>query len=411
MTQRIDTLIIGAGQAGLSASYWLSKAGIDHVVLDRGRIGQRWLAERWPSLTLLTPNWMNRLPGAPPPIEPNGFMPALAFAATLRRHAEASAAPVIEHVEVLSVSRAGGGYSVVTSGGVWRARQLVIATGACDLAHVPAWSTNLSTRLLQLTPDRYRDAADLPPGGVLIVGASATGVQLALEIQRTGRPVTLAVGRHVRAPRSYRGRDIFVWLAECGFLDDAPDAPAPHLRAQPSLQLSGRDGAIDLHRLSAMGARITGRALAGAGMRVFLDDDLQAQCAASERRRLKVLARIDTHIAEHRLDVPEDRSAHAQPAPLPAAPCELDLAREGINTIVWATGFRRSYPWLRVPVLDADGEIVQEGGVSAAPGLYALGLPFMRRRASSFIHGAAGDALAIATHIAADLQARAPEAA
>jgi putative flavoprotein involved in K+ transport len=268
---------------------------------------------------------------------------------------------------------------------------------------------------VQVTPDRYRRADLLPVGGVLVVGASATGVQLAAEIHASGRPVTLAAGRHVRLPRRYRGRDIMRWLDAGGVLADprpADIAPGRLLR-QPSMQLVGsrdhRD--IDLYRLRDAGVRVLGRAEDGAGRTVRFGGGLAADCVAAEGRRDRLLARIDAHIAARGLAAPEDPAAHAVPAPLEAADTQLDLRAEAIRTVVWATGYRREYPWLRVPVLDSAGEIVQRDGATPAPGLFVVGLPFMRHRASTFIDGAGRDAAAVAAAIARALGAPAAAAA
>jgi putative flavoprotein involved in K+ transport len=274
---------------------------------------------------------------------------------------------------------------------------VVIATGACDRPRTPAWAAAVCPRVLQVTPAQYRGPQHLPEGGVLVVGASATGVQLAQEIHRSGRPVTLAAGRHVRTPRRYRGRDIFAWLDASGFLLDSPSGDIVRLRSQPSFQLMGDADAPSpsLDRLSAAGVRIVGRARGGAGSTILFDDNLAGQCAAAEARRRKVLARVDRFIAEAGLPTPADPQAWIAPTPLPSAPSALDLGNVGIRTILWATGYRRDYPWLRIPVLDGDGEIANLGGVTAVPGLFVIGLPFMRHRASALIDGVGRDAAAL----------------
>lgn len=416
MTMRIDVAIIGAGQAGLAMSRCLTVAGIDHLLIERGRVGERWRSERWPSLRLLTPNWMTRLPGpVPDPSDPAGFMRSAAFVRLLEDYRSRISAPVIAETEVLSIAPGDRDYRVTTTSGSILARAVVIATGACDRPAVPAWSRALSPDLHQITPDRYRSADRLPDGGVLVVGASATGAQLARAIHRSGRAVTLAAGRHVRAPRRYRGRDIFEWLDASGFLADLTpeDADMRRLRSQPSLQLAGdhAEGELGLHRLSAEGIRIVGRAQAAAGTKIGFATDLPVQCAAAEARRQKLLARIDAHIEMAGLAAPSNATAWEPPGALPAAPSAIDLGAVGIRTIVWATGYRRLYPWLKLPVLDRDGEIVHRQGVTPAPGLFVLGLPFQRHRASAFIDGVGRDAEALATAISRHLKAPIPLAA
>ncbi len=267
--RRSDVLVVGAGQAGLALSACLGQAGIGHVLIERGRVAERWRSERWDSLRLLTPNWMTRLPGhrhdGP---DPEGFMGRDVVVELLEGYAAAIAAPVEEGTAVLSVRPAEDGFAVETDRGAWRARAVVVAMGACDLPAVPGWAADLSPEIAQVVPGAYRNPAGLTAGGVLVVGASATGVQFAREIHASGRPVTLAVGRHIRLPRRHRGRDIMEWMDRAGILDEpwweVPDLAAA--RRQPSLQLSGAaDGVgLDLMRLRAMGVRLVGRA-PGAG--------------------------------------------------------------------------------------------------------------------------------------------------
>lgn len=412
MPRTTDALVIGAGQAGLAMSHCLACLGIDHVVLERGRVAERWWTERWDSLRLLTPNWMTRLPGgwAYSGPDPDGFMTTREVVALLDGYARASAAPVYGNTAVRAVRRVGAGYAVETDRGVaWRARILVIATGHCDHPAIPAMAALLPPGILQVTPSGYLSPGQLPRGGVLVVGASASGVQLAEEIQRSGRAVTLAVGRHTRLPRRWRGRDIMDWMARAGILEqraeDVRDLAAA--RAQPSLQLVGRpdDAQIDLGTLRALGVRLVGRALGIEGGAVHLADDLAATVADSERRLLRTLSRIAAFADGEGAPAEDWPQAPALPE---TAPLRLDLAAEGIRSVVWATGYRRDYRWLQVPgVLDAQGEIIHRGGVTEAPGLYVLGLRFLRRRNSSFIDGVGADAVALAAHALALLIGRA----
>lgn len=399
-----DCVVIGGGQAGLAMSQVLSARGVDHVVVERGRIGERWLSQRWPSLRLLTPNWMTRLPGPAPRIEnPEGFMTARHFATELEAYAQRICAPVMAQTTVLSVSALDGCYTIETTAGAILTRAVVIATGACDKPAVPAWAAAVSSDICQLSADHYRGPHAVAPGGVFVVGASATGTQIARELCRWGRQVVLSVGRHVRAPRRYRGRDLFEWLDESGFLSERlPANPdMAHLRTQPSLQLAGSrcDGEPHLGSLAGEGVRIVGRALSASESTVLLGRDLTDQCLASEKRRQKVLARIDTHIRATGLDIPEDPDAWRPAEPLPQYPSRIDLKASGIGTIIWATGYRRTYPWLKVPVLDATGEIRNTEGVTPAPGLFVIGLPFQCHRASAFIDGVGRDAEALGPEI------------
>ncbi|MBP7571457.1 MAG: NAD(P)-binding domain-containing protein [Acidobacteria bacterium] len=410
--KRTDVVIVGGGQAGLATSVCLSSRNVDHVVLERGRVGERWRSERWPSLTLLTPNWLTRLPGFRyDGDDPDGYMGTLEVAALLERYADLGRVPIERETAVTRVEPSNGAYIVRTDRGVWRAANVVIATGYSDVPSVPATSRQLAADLLQLTPGEYRGPAHLPPGGVLVVGAAASGIQLADEIQASGRQVTLAVGRHLRLPRVYRGRDILGWLDAMGLLAE----PTEHVadievsRRQPSLQLVGRPdrSTLDLAVLQQRGVRLAGRLLgADTGHRLCLDDDLAGTVAAADIKLAALLARIDAFIARSHAGAPRAEPFVPYWPLVPAgAPTSLDLKRKGIRTVVWATGFRRDYRWLRAAALDGRGELMHEGGVTPLPGLFAVGLQFQRRRNSAFIDGVGDDAAFIAGRIAARLRA------
>lgn len=408
-----DVVIIGAGQAGLAMSALLAGRGVEHVVLERRRIADRWLSERWDSLRLLTPNWFARLPGwsyAGP--EPDGFMSMAETAAYLSGYAASFGAPVVCGAEVTSVAAAHPGYRVETTAGAWRARSVVIATGACDRPNLPACARRLSPRITQIASRDYRRPDLLPPRGVLVVGASASGLQIARELAGAGRDVTLSVGRHNRVPRRWRGRDI-IWLMDrAGVLDDsvADVADLDRARHQPSLQLAGDDRPLDLAALRAMGVRVAGRLAEAEGATVRLAGDLAETMRAADAKLARLIGRIDAAMTAGGLD---GALSPRQPVPaiaFGAATLTLDLTAEGVRTVVWATGFRRAYPWLRLPVPGPDGDLVQRGGVTAAPGVFTLGMPFQRRRKSTFIDGVGGDAEAILPAILHHLNAR-PRAA
>jgi len=401
---RTTTIIIGGGQAGLAISRCLSEVGIEHVVLERGQLAQRWRSHSWDSLHLLTPNWMTRLPGFQyDGHDPDGFMSAHELIALLERYAISSGAPVLTDTAVQSVQRSANGFRVVTNRGIWSASSVVVATGYCDLPAVPAASRGAAPWLTQMVPAQYRRPEQLPDGGVLVVGASSTGVQLADEIQRSGRQVTLAVGRHTRLPRSYRGRDILWWLDQLGVLSQKADAveDIERSRHQPSLQLVGRPdhASLDLGVLHDRGVRLVGRVSAIDGHRVRLADDLVATTAAADVKMAEILGRIDQFIARTGVAAAATEPFHPTWPLAVDTPVHLDLKAKRICTVVWATGYRRDYPWLHLPVLDARGEIAQQAGITAEPGLYVLGLNFQRRRNSSFIDGVGDDASMIAQEI------------
>jgi putative flavoprotein involved in K+ transport len=398
---RGETIIIGAGQAGLALSWHLRAAGHRHVLLERGRVGERWRSERWDSLALLTPTWLNRLPGAAPLPTPDGYLDRLGLIAHLETYA--ADAPVSERTTVQRVRRTPHGYHVRTDRGDRHAANVVIATGDCDVPRIPPVAAAAPPWVHQLHAARYRRPEGLPDGGVLVVGAGPSGQQLAAELRRAGRRVVLAVGRHARMPRRYRGRDVFAWLHAAGQLDTHA-AEVPNLaaaRRAPSFPVSGAAGGepLGLDHLARLGVTITGRLTGFAGNHAIFAADLEEQVRDADRRLRRVLGQIDAHIARTGAAAgpPEDLPAVRLDAP----PTELDLA-DGIGTVLWATGYRRSYPWLQVPVLDAAGELVHSEGETAAPGLFALGLRFQRRRNSHFIGGVGDDAAQIAAAILAE---------
>jgi putative flavoprotein involved in K+ transport len=399
---KTQTLIVGAGQAGLALSWHLGQAGHDHVLLERGRMGERWRSERWESLTLLSPNWMNHLPGSAAHADPDGFLGRADFVGYLDAYARSIGAPVRTGVTVLSVERNDEGFVVGTDRGDWQATNVVVATGDCDVPSLPPAAATVPAALFQLHTARYRSPAQLPAGGALVVGAGPSGQQLALELVRAGRAVVLAVGRHARMVRRYRGGDIFHWLAELGDLDrlTAEFADLAAAKLTPSLPITGGRGGeeLNLRVLHEAGVVVAGRLRGFSGGFATFADDLEGNVEEAEQRLRRVLAKIDEHVA--RLDGADVPAPEPIPAvTLPRGPELVDLRAAGISTVIWATGYRRSYPWLRVPVLDAGGELIHDQGVTPVPGLYALGLRFQRTRKSHFIGGVGEDAELIAARI------------
>jgi putative flavoprotein involved in K+ transport len=399
---RTNTVIIGGGQAGLALSHCLSALAIDHVVMERGKLAQRWRSQSWDSLRLLTPNWMTRLPGFHyDGDDGDGFMSIRELVAFFERYAATFRPPLLTETSVHSVDARSTGFRVGTSGGSWVADSVVVATGSCDVPFVPDVSRRLAPSITQIVPAEYRRPERLPAGGVLVVGASATGVQLADEIQRSGRQVTLAVGNHTRLPRSYRGHDILWWLDRAGILDRRV-GPESRQHRRPSLQLVGKPdhSSLDLATLHESGVRFVGRVQHIDGHRVRVADDLGATTAAADIKMGDLLTRIDQHIARHGFAAPAPEAFRPTWPLASATPEVLDLKVERITTVVWATGYRRAFPWLRVPVLDAHGEIAHVDGETRMPGLYVLGFNFQRRLNSSFIDGVGADASVIAGRIA-----------
>jgi putative flavoprotein involved in K+ transport len=401
----VDVVVIGAGHSGLAMSACLAARSIDHVVLERGEVANAWRDERWDSLRLLTPNWQSHLPGYRYAGEdPDGFMTMPNVVDFIATYARVIAAPVLNRTTVRSVRQDDAGYRVVTDRGFWRCHAVVLANGAHGLPVVPGMAASLPQSILSLTPDRYRNPRQLDERGVLIVGASATGVQLADEISQSGRDVTLAVGEHVRMPRSYRGRDIQHWLDAAGILDQGPDDVDDLVRARrvPSPQLIGtpEKRTLDLNALADRGVRSVGRLVGIAGSKAQFSGSLRNHCAMADLKMGRLLTTIDEWIESQDLapglPAPERFAAtRVEDSP----PLGLDLEAERIGTVIWATGFRPDYSWLEVPAFDRKGRLQHDGGVVRTPGLYALGLNLMRRRRSSFICGAESDTRDLSEHL------------
>ena len=402
---RVTTVVVGAGHAGLAASHYLGARSIDHVVLERGEVANAWRTERWDSLRLLTPNWLSRLPGLGyDGTDPDGYMSMPEVVAFLERFAALTDAPVRTGTEVTSVRRVDDGYRVRTSDGEIAARTVVLASGAFNRASVPAISDALPASVTQLTPFDYRNPDQLPEGGVLVVGASATGVQLAAELARSGRPVILSVGEHVRMPRTYRGRDVLWWMDRTGVWDERYDQVDDLTRARrlPSPQLVGSPErtTVDLNALTDLGVELVGRWAAVRDGRALFSGGLRNLFSLADLKLERLLDSFDewARTTDGATDVgaPE----RCPPTRVPTSSrWQLDLGSGEIRSIVWATGFRPDYRWLDVPVVDPKGNLRHEGGAVDSPGLYALGLPVLRRRKSTFIHGIEDDARDVIGHL------------
>ena len=410
-----DVVIVGAGHSGLAMSRCLAEAGVEHVILERGEVANSWRTERWDSLRLLTPNWQNRLPDhAYAGDDPDGFATVPDVVDFISGYAAQIDAPVLTQTTVERVSAGEGGFALDTDCGTWLAQACVLASGACNVANVPKCAADLPPGVHAITARDYRRPDDLDAGETLVVGASATGVQLAEEIHRSGRPVTLSVGEHVRLPRVYRGKDIQWWMTHAGILDEGIGEIDDLVRARniPSPQLVGTRERrnLDLNALSDQGVRLVGRLGGIHGDRALFSGSLANICKLADLKMNRLLNTLDewaTEGGEHL--VGSVQSPHRFDATrVPAAPeLSLRLGREGIRNVVWATGYSPDLSWLDAPAFDRKGKLRHDGGVVAVPGLYVLGLGFLRRRKSSFIHGAEDDARDLAAHLVANLDDRA----
>lgn len=403
-TEEIDTLVVGGGQAGLAMSEHLGNNDIPHLVLERGRIAERWRSERWDSLVANGPAWHDRFPGMEfTDVDPDAFAPKEKVAAYFASYAEKIGSPIRCGVEVRSVERNIGrpGFKVTTSDGVIHANNVVAATGAFQHPIVPDM-VPASEPFLQIHSSAYRNPAQLPDGAVLVVGAGSSGTQIADELMRSGRSVYLSVGPHDRPPRGYRGRDFCWWLGVLGKWEaQARDPGAEHV----TIAVSGARGgqSIDFRRLANQGMTLVGRTQTyGDGVMTFAPD-LAGNIARGDANLQSVLDEADAWLVRNGVDLPEDpeaRRVEPDPACLTDPILELNLADADITTIIWATGFSVDYSWLKVDACDENGKPRHQRGVSSEPGVYFLGLPWQMRRGSSFIWGVWHDAKIVADHIA-----------
>ena len=388
----------------------LSDRGIDHILLERGEVAHSWRTERWDSLRLLTPNWQSRLPGLTyQGSDPDGYRTLPEVIDLITGYAKTIAAPVRTHTTVTSVRQSDAGYHVRTDRGDWQCRTLVLASGACAIADIPRFADRIPRAIAQLTAQQYRNPDQLADGGVLVVGASSSGTQIAHEVHKSGRPVTLSVGEHIRAPRIYRGKDLEWWMDATGVLDERYDAVDDIARARrvPSLQLAGTPdrSTLDLNTLTAMGVKLVGR-LAG------ITDDGKAQfagslrnmCALSDLKMSRLLDLIDDWARANGLDSKVEPPYRLPPTRTEdAPPLGMDFVKEGIKTLIWATGYRPDHSWVNVPVFDRKGMIRHDGGIVCSPGLYPMGMQVLRRRKSALIDGAGDDARELSAHVTAYL--------
>ncbi|VVN92552.1 flavin-containing monooxygenase [Pseudomonas fluorescens] len=412
---KTDTLIVGAGQAGVAMSEHLSKLGVPHLVLERSRIAERWRTGRWDSLVANGPAWHDRFPGLEfDDISPDGFAPKERVADYFEAYAKKFKAPIRTGVEVKKVQRNVGrpGFTVETSEGVIEANRVVAATGPFQRPVIPPIAPK-DQPFLQIHSADYRNPAQLPEGAVLVVGAGSSGVQIADELQRAGKKVYLSVGAHDRPPRAYRNRDFCWWLGVLGEWDQAAMKPG---REHVTIAVSGAHGGrtVDFRGLAHRGMTLVGLTQAFNGTVATFQANLAENLARGDENYLALLNAADAYIERNGLDLPQEPQArHTFPDPecVTNPILELDLAKAGVTSIIWATGFATDYSWLKVDAFDDNGKPQHQRGVSNEPGVYFLGLPWQSRRGSSFIWGVWHDAKYVADHIAIQrsyLEYRAP---
>ena len=402
-SHEIEVLVVGAGQAGVAMSEHLNAHGVPHLVVERHRIAERWRSERWDSLVANGPAWHDRFPGLEfGGLDPDGFASKEQVADYFVAYAAKIGAPIRCGVEVTSVRKNAGrpGFRVETSAGVIDARYVVAATGPFQRPVIPAIIPG-GAGPLSIHSSSYRNPRQLPDGAVLVVGAGSSGVQIAEELQRSGRPVYLSVGPHDRPPRRYRGRDFVWWLGVLGKWEAAtPPLGAEHV----TIAVSGARGGhtVDFRTLAASGIKLTGRAVSYDNGTMRFAPDLGDNIARGDANYLSLLEEADAYIERNGLDLPEEPGAHLlgpDPDCVISPVRSLDLAGAGVTSVVWATGFTADYGWLNVNAFDENGKPKHQRGVSTEAGVYFLGLPWQSRRGSSFIWGVWHDAKYLADHI------------
>lgn len=409
MTEQCDVVVIGGGQAGLATSYCLIDADVqcDHVVLERGRVGERWRSEHWDSFTLVTQNWGNQLPGFTYedcdriPDDPEAFLTRAEIVDFLKAYADHFDPPLQSGVEVTSVERRGSGFAVKTSDGTAETANVVVATGNTHEPSVPSFADDLPSSVQGLHSSSYRNPDDLPPGAVLVVGSGQSGGQIATELHESGRDVYLSVGGSGKMPRRYRGKDIIRWLDAMG-RDTAEDLDSPALRFTPNAHFSGGGTEIDLLALRDDGVTLLGRAAGVDEGSLLFADDLQENLRAAYQFYVGRLDDIDEYVDREGIDAPEPAIERPNPEDVTAeTDRRLDLEAANVGTVLWATGFEFDYGWLDPVELDDQGFPVHERGVTETPGLYLVGMDFLYDRKSGFIRGVGRDARYIANHLVA----------
>lgn len=400
--ERVETVVVGAGQAGLATSYFLTQHGREHVVLERGRVAETWRSKRWDGFFLNTPNSTQRLPGFEyAGDEPDAFAPLADVIECLEGYAASFGAPVREQADVVALRPVGERYEVATHDAAIAAEHVVVTTGAFQRPRPRLPGVERAPVELQLTTSQYRRPEQLPDGAVLVVGGGQSGCQITDELLAAGRDVYLAAGRCGWFPRRYRGRDMLDWAADLGLLDQTVDSlPSPAARLACNPPISGNDGGHDCHPrwLAGRGARVLGRLETIDGARARFAPGVEQTLAAGDAFAEETMGAIDRYIAAEALDAPEAEPRETGPSGI-ADTRELDLREAGVATILWASGFRPDYSWIELGVADEHGWPVQRRGVSAHPGLYFVGVNWLHKRKSALLCGVGEDAEHVVSHL------------
>jgi putative flavoprotein involved in K+ transport len=400
MTERVDVAIIGAGSAGLATSWYLTQAGVDHVVLDSGRVAETWRTRRWDSFCLVTPNWTVKLPGAKyDGPDPDGFMPLAHLIDHLQGWADSFHAPVREYSHVQLLEKDGDDFVLSLQGDKLHARTVVVATGAFQRPYRPAGFEGLPAGVFQIYSEEYRNPDALPPGAVLVVGSGQTGCQLAEELHEAGRKVFVACGRCSWGPRRIGDRDLVWWAVNSGFLDRTPDMlPSPAVRLLGNMQATGHRGGHDLHYrvLQNMGVELLGRFRGAEDNKIRFADDLADSVDFGDALTMFFMKMVRNYCENNAVPVPD----FEPPPPMRIKTrTELDVASDGIGSVIWTSGYRPDYDWVKLPVCDDMGFPVQTDGRSSVPGLYFMGVHWLRKAKSSILWGVGDDAEIVARHI------------
>ena len=405
--QHFNTIIIGGGQAGLATSYHLQQHQIEHVILEQAeQAGSAWRSQRWDSFTLLTPNWTLQMPKADyQGDDPDGFLPRAEIVTYFENYIKKFNLPIRFGVRVTSVEPLANGYQVVTNHETFTAEHVVVATGLFQTPKAPSFAAKLSAKITQIHSSEYRNPSMLPDGAVLVVGSAQSGCQITEELHESGRKVYLCIGSAGRAPRRYRGRDVFYWLKQAGFFDRTVDKlPSPKAKFSGNPHLSGKDGGhtINLHQLVRDGVQLLGRVTGGENNTITLASDLHESLAKVDKFEADVVKIVDDFIIKNGIEAPIESLPDLRDGYAVEEIRQLDLSSAGINTVIWAHGYGYDFSLVKLPVTDGDGYPIQQRGVTNYPGLYFVGMPWLHQYKSGLLVGVGDDAAFIASHIAAN---------